>query len=130
MDTNKIKIKGATIARIVALLVAIANQCLALFGKDLLPFTDNWVYQIITLVITIVTAAINCWYNNDITLTARLIGKVVDALRDGDLTEQEMEEIVKVADENEGALTENSNQTFLITFANNLIKVLKEKTKK
>ena len=92
------KIKVSTIARIGALLVALANQCLALFGQDLLPFTDNVVYQIITVVLTVVMALISAWKNNDITTLARTAGRVFDALKDGKITEEEVENLLKESD--------------------------------
>lgn len=92
------KIKVSVIARIGALLVALANQCLALFGGGVLPFTENMVYQIITLAATIILAAINAWKNNDITKVARLSGKVFDALSDGKITEEEVENMLKESD--------------------------------
>lgn len=92
------KIKVSVIARIGALLVALANQCLALFGNGVLPFTENMTYQIITLAATIVLAAINAWKNNDITKVARLTGRVFDALSDGKITEEEVENMLKESD--------------------------------
>ena len=92
------KIKVSTIARIGALLFALANQCLALFGQDLLPFTDNAVYQIITVVTTVVVAVISAWKNNDITPVARTAGRVLDALKDGKITEEEVDNLLKESD--------------------------------
>lgn len=92
------KIKVSTIARIGALLVALANQCLALFGQDLLPFTDNATYQIITIVATIAIAIYSAWKNNDITPVARTAGKVLDALKDGKITEDEVDNLLKESD--------------------------------
>lgn len=92
------KIKVSTIARIGALLVALANQCLALFGRDILPFTDNAIYQIITVVLTITIAAVNAWKNNDITPMARIAGRVFDALKDGKITEEEVKNLLKESD--------------------------------
>lgn len=89
------KIKVSTIARVGALVVALANQCLALFGQDLLPFTDNLVYQIISVVATIVIAIISAWKNNDITPVARTAGRVLDALKDGKITEEEVENLLE-----------------------------------
>ena len=92
------KIKVSTIVRIGALLIALANQCLALFGQDILPFTDNAVYQIITVVATVIVAIISAWKNNDITRLARTSGKVFDALKDGKITEEEVENLLKESD--------------------------------
>lgn len=93
-QTKKAKIKISTIARIAALSVALVNNCLALFGRGSLPFTDNMAYQVVSIVLTIVVAAINCWYNNDITQLALLTGKVFTALKDGKVSEDEVKSIL------------------------------------
>lgn len=90
----KNKIKPSTIARIASLIVALINQSLAIIGRGVLPFTENNVYQIVSLIVTIVIVAINAWYNNDITKLAILSGQVFDALSDGKITETEVENIL------------------------------------
>lgn len=92
------KIKVSTIARIGALLVALANQCLAIWGRGELPFTENMTYQVITLAATVILAVINAWKNNDITKVALLAGKVFDSLKDGKITEEEIETVLKERD--------------------------------
>ena len=121
----KMKIKVATIARIGALVVAIANEILAFLGKDALPFTENMVYQVISLVFTIVVAAINCWYNQDVSQPALICGKIFDAMKDGNLSEKEIEAIVTDAAkaEEEGYKSDD----FLIEFANSILKSVKDK---
>lgn len=121
----KMKIKVATIARIGALVVAIANEILAFLGKDALPFTENMAYQVISLVFTIVVAAINCWYNQDVSQPALICGKIFDAMKDGNLSEKEIEAIVTDAAkaEEEGYKSDD----FLIEFANSILKSVKDK---
>lgn len=126
---KNLKIKASTIARIGALLVALVNQCLAIFGKASLPFTENMAYQIISLVITIVTAAIACWENQDVTQIARLTGRIFDALDDGKITEEEIEAIVKAA-ENEELAEGGKDNAFLIGLANGILATLKGKVEK
>ena len=48
-------------------------------------------YQVVSLVAVVVIAAINAWYNNDISKVALLCGGVFDALSDGKITEEEIE---------------------------------------
>lgn len=122
----KMNVKPATIARIGALLVALANQCLALFGQGVLPFTENMAYQVVSLVAVVVIAAINAWYNNDISKVALLCGGVFDALSDGKITEEEIEKILADAEDPEkieGATKDN----FLVKFINGIVKSLKSK---
>lgn len=123
----KMNVKPATIARIGVLLVALANQCLAMFGQDILPFTENMAYQVISLAITVIVAGINCWYNQDITQIALIAGKIFDALNDGKITEEEIEAIVKSA-ENEEEVAQYKENAFLIGFANGIIANIQAKT--
>lgn len=95
---QNLKVKAATIARIGALVVALINQILAVFGKNLLPFTDSTAYQVISLVATVIIVLVNAWYNNDLTKMAILSGKVFEALNDGKLTEKEIEAILDSLD--------------------------------
>jgi SPP1 family holin len=129
MIMKNIKIKASTIARICALVVVLVNQCLALFGKGALPFTENMAYQVISLVVTAIVAGINCWYNQDITKIALIAGKLFDALRDGKITEEELEAIVQSA-ENEEEVADYKANSFLIGFANGILANLKAKTDK
>ena len=57
-------VKLDTIARTIVLAMALINQVLAIIGKDALPFTEDNVYQICTLIATLVTSAIAWWKNN------------------------------------------------------------------
>jgi SPP1 family holin len=125
----KMKVKPATIARIGALLVALANQCLVMFGQDILPFTENMAYQVVSLVAVVVIAAINAWYNNDISKVALLCGGVFDALSDGKITEEEIEKMLAEAEDPE-KVEEAKKGNFIVNFINGIIESLKAKIKK
>lgn len=126
---KKMNVKPATIARIGALLVVLVNQCLILFDKDILPFTVNTAYQVASLVAVVAIAAINAWYNNDISKIALLCGGVFDALSDGKITEEEIEKMLADA-EDPKKVEEAKNGNFIVNFINGIIKSLKAKTKK
>ena len=66
----KMKVKPDTIIRTIVLIVALCNQALAIFGREQLPITDDQVYQIVTLIITIVTSLVTWWKNNSFTQAA------------------------------------------------------------
>ena len=100
---QKLNIKASTIARIGALIVALVNQIMAVLGKGSLPFTENMAYQVISLVITVIIVAVNAWYNNDFTKAAILSSKVFDALKDGKLTEDEIQETLDAVREKENS---------------------------
>ena len=63
-------VKSDTIARTVVLALALINQVLAIIGKDALPFTEDNVYQICTLIATLITSGIAWWKNNSFTQAA------------------------------------------------------------
>lgn len=87
------KIKKSTIIRIIMLIVALFNQSVAVIGCT--TFADNDWYQTFSVIVTIITAIINTWYNNDITRLARIAGDFFDALKDGKLSEAEAEKIIE-----------------------------------
>lgn len=126
MQTN---IKPATIARIGVLIVALANQCLIMFGQNILPFTESMAYQVVSLIAVVVVAGINAWYNNDISKIALLCGGVFDALSDGKITEEEIEKILADAEDAE-KIEEVKKDNFIVNFFNSLIKSTKDKIQK
>ena len=66
------KVKKDTVARTVCLLVALCNQILAVLGREALPIAENDVYQLTSLIATIVTALCAWWKNNSFTKGAIL----------------------------------------------------------
>lgn len=64
------KVKPDTIIRTIVLILALANQVLAIMGKQAIPVTEDEVYQLVTLLITIGAALWSWWKNNSFTLPA------------------------------------------------------------
>lgn len=64
------KVKADTIARTIVLFLALINQCLAVAGKEVLPFTNDEVYQVVSLIATFITSAVAWWKNNSFTKAA------------------------------------------------------------
>ena len=64
------KVKPDTIIRTIILIIALANQVLAIMGKQAIPVTEDEVYQLVTLLITIGAALWSWWKNNSFTLPA------------------------------------------------------------
>lgn len=75
-------IKSDTIARTVSLALALINQILATAGKEILPFTQDQVYQLFSVLFTIVTSAIAWWKNNSFTNAAILGDIYMNSVRD------------------------------------------------
>lgn len=63
-------VKTDTIARTIVLFLALANQILAISGKEIFPVTEDQVYQIVTLIATVGASVWAWWKNNSFTQNA------------------------------------------------------------
>lgn len=77
------KIAPDTIARTIVLALALINQLLINTGKTPIPIMEDDVYQLVSIIFTIVTAVIAWWYNNSFTKKAIRADKYLDALKNG-----------------------------------------------
>ena len=96
------KIKGVdkgTIIRSAALVLAIANQIIAIIGAS--TFADALWYQIASIVVTVAIALLNAWENNDWTYFARLGTGVLNALEDGKITVEEVKALLEKSEADE-----------------------------
>lgn len=75
------QIKSDTIGRTIVLFLALVNQVLAILGKDAIPFGDEEVYQLVSLVATIVTSGVAWWKNNSFTQNAIRADGYLEELR-------------------------------------------------
>ena len=75
------KVKTETIIRTVVLILALANQALAIMGKEKIPITDDEVYQLVTLLITICSGLWAWWKNNSFTQPALKADEYMEKLR-------------------------------------------------
>ena len=75
------KVKTETIIRTIVLILALANQVLAIYGKQKIPITEDEVYQLITLIVTIGSALWTWWKNNSFTQPAIKADEYMDKLR-------------------------------------------------
>lgn len=73
-------VKTDTIARTIVLFIALANQVLAIMGKEIFPVTEDQVYQGVTLIVTIGASVWAWWKNNSFTKNAIEADKVLDRL--------------------------------------------------
>jgi SPP1 family holin len=64
------KISSGTIARTVALVIALLNQVLTALGYNPLPWSDNEIYEAVTVLATVATSIIAWWKNNSFTKNA------------------------------------------------------------
>lgn len=76
------KISKETIIRTVLLIVALVNMALNAFGKNTLPFTDDEISEIISVVFMAVTSIAAWWKNNSFTEKARIADIYLEGLRE------------------------------------------------
>ncbi len=75
------RISTDTIARTICLVFALVNQVLAIFGKNVLPFTNDEIYQTVSLVATLSTSLLAWWKNNSFTSAAIEADKLMESLK-------------------------------------------------
>lgn len=75
-------VKTETIVRTIVLIIALANQALAIAGKEAFPVTEDQVYQAVTLIVTIGASVWAWWKNNSFTQAAIEADKVLDQLKE------------------------------------------------
>lgn len=75
------KVKTETIIRTIVLILALANQVLAIYGKQKIPITEDEIYQLITLIVTIGASLWTWWKNNSFTQPAIQADEYMEKLR-------------------------------------------------
>ena len=75
------KIKTDTIIRTIVLILALVNQVLAIYGKEVIPVTEDEVYQLVTLIVTIASTLWAWWKNNSFTQAALMADEYLERLR-------------------------------------------------
>lgn len=74
-------VKTETIARTIVLFIALANQMLAIAGKEVFPVTEDQVYQIVSLIATVGASVWAWWKNNSFTKAAIEADNVLSQLK-------------------------------------------------
>lgn len=77
------KISTDTIIRTIVLIIALVNQILTSLGKNPLPFSDDMIYEAVTLVVTIGASVWAWWKNNSFTSAAIEADTVLQELKKG-----------------------------------------------
>ena len=73
--------KTGTIARTIALALALINQIFAIIGVPLLEIDDDTIYQIVSLVATVAITIRAWWKNNSFTKEAQYADSVMENLK-------------------------------------------------
>lgn len=83
---QKSTVSTGTIIRTVILLIALLNQALTAAGKNPLPFSEDTLYELFTLIATIGASLWSWWKNNSFTKSAIEADKVLELLKKGEHT--------------------------------------------
>jgi len=84
VTTEKMAASQSTIARTVVLSVALLNQVLTVMGKNPLPWSDDQVYQGVTVILTVCASAWSWWKNNSFSLAAIKADLYKNSLKGGE----------------------------------------------
>lgn len=96
--TKITQLDKSTLVRSVLLIVSHINQIVAFVGQT--SFASSTVYQVASLIFTLVMSTIAAWKNNDFTHIAQLSTEVYNSLKDGKLEESEIKELLNKAETN------------------------------
>lgn len=83
-----------TIVRILALVLALVNQCLVAIGYSPLPIDDATLEAIVSTGLVVIFSVISAWKNNSFTAAAQTADKVKEAIKDGVLEPEEIDELI------------------------------------
>ncbi len=75
------KVTSGTIARTVALALALINQLLTAFGYNVIDISNDTINTLISTIFTIVTALVAFWKNNSFTQAALKADEVMKELK-------------------------------------------------
>ena len=75
----------AVIVRTSALILALANQMVAIFGKAPLPFADDDIYEAVSVAASLAVTVWNWWKNNSFTYAAKRGDELKERLRNMEL---------------------------------------------
>lgn len=87
-------ITAGTLSRTIILALALINQILSATGHPVLPIEDAEVETLVSTAWTVIAALIAWWKNSSFTSAAIAADKVKNAIKNGDISETAVEEIV------------------------------------
>lgn len=75
--------KQSAIVRLVALVILMLNQALVTLGYNPLPFSDEQVYEAVSIIAVVAVAIWNWWKNNNITDVALAGQSEIERIKGG-----------------------------------------------
>lgn len=98
MNLNLKDVSKDTWARTIFLFLSLANQLLAVFGKDTLEFTEDEIYQGVSILATIISTVMAWWKNNSFSQTAQAADVVLKNLNEAKRIDSQKEKSQNKAD--------------------------------
>ena len=80
---KKLNFSGVTVVtwvRTIVLIIALINQVLAIFGKGKIDIAENDIYQLVSIIATIISTLVAWWKNNSFSLSAQAGDAVMKSL--------------------------------------------------
>ena len=78
------KVSGQTLARTAVLFAALLNQVLSIFGINPLPFSDNSIYEAVSLGCSAAASIWAWWKNNSFTKSAVKADEYLTKMKGGE----------------------------------------------
>lgn len=67
IEEEELKVSPQCIARTIVLILSLINQILAIFGKETFDFVESDIYQLVSIIFTLISAFICWWKDNNFT---------------------------------------------------------------
>lgn len=83
------------IVRFVVLIFSVVNLILNVMGKNPLPFSEGELYTTASAIVAGLAVIWNTWKNNSVTKKAKTADKVLAALKNGEVTVDQVEQMVE-----------------------------------
>lgn len=83
-----------TIIRLCSLLFSLLNLVLTECGVNPIPISDEVAYQIISIIVAGALIFWNAWKNNNFTPAAKVAQKILDAIKNGDISAEKVEKFL------------------------------------
>ena len=94
---KKLNLKGLTpssITTVVVLLIALINAVLQIFGINTIPVTNDEVSEIVSILFLIVTSLYSTYKNFNVTPASQVAQNVTDAIKNGEIVVEDIEELL------------------------------------
>ena len=95
MKINISKIKPHTYVSIIMVVIAIVNYILTYLGKPLIVVGEDQITYIVNIVLNTVFILYPAWKNNSVTEKATIADEILYALRDGNISKEEIEDFIE-----------------------------------